>query len=248
MSVVLVTGGSGTFGRALVPILAGQGHQVRVLSRSPDRGTHVGDLSTGAGVAEAGAGAELVVHAATDNRLPGRTDLKQTRNLLRAIPDCGHLLYVSIVGVDRIPFGYYQAKLACEREIAASGIGSTILRATQFHELIARALRAAGRLPVAFLPLALQFQSVAVAEVAGRAAELLAGAPAGRAADFGGPQVLVGWQIAHIWRQWHPNPRLLLSVRLPGKAFRAFERGRATCPDHADGRQTWSQFVRSGGG
>lgn len=77
---------------------------------------------------------------------------------------------------------------------------STILHATQFHELLAMALRATGRLPVTLLPLDLVFQSVAAAEVAARAAELLDGPPLGRAPDFGGPQVLTGWELAGVWR------------------------------------------------
>lgn len=242
MSIVLVTGGSGTLGRHLVPILAGRGHEVRVLSRRPGAGTHVGDLATGVGLAEATAGAELVVHAASDRRM-GRSDPGQTANLLAAAESCRHLLYVSIVGVDAIPFGYYQTKLACERLIEASGLPSTTLRATQFHELLAMALRAMRRLPAAVLPLEMVFQSVAAAEVAARVAELVEGEPLRRAPDFGGPEVLTGWQITGIWRARHGWPRTALNVRLPGRAYRAFADGRGTCPEHADGRQTWAEFV-----
>lgn len=242
MSVVLVTGGTGMLGRMVVPILAARGHEVRVLSRRPGAGTHVGDLATGSGLAEAADGAELIVHAASDPRL-GRSDPEQTRRLLAAASGCRHLLYVSIVGVDAIPFGYYRAKLACEELVAASGVPSTTLRATQFHELLDRALRAVGRLPVAALPLAFLFQSVAASEVATRMAELVEAEPLGRAPDFGGPQVLSGWQIAATWRVRHGRPRTLLSLRWPGRVYRAFATGANTCPEHADGRQTWAEFV-----
>ncbi len=247
MSIVLVTGGSGTLGQQLVPMLAGRGHEVRVLSRSPGRGTHVGDLTTGEGVAAAVDGAELVVHAASDRRM-GRSDPAQTTRLLSAVESavsCRHLLYLSIVGVDAIPFGYYQIKLECERLIEASQVPSTTLRATQFHELLAMALGAVGRWPVSVLPLDLVFQSVAAAEVAARAADVLEDEPLRRAPDFGGPEVLTGWQIAGAWRAVHGWPRRVFSVRLPGRAYRAFADGLATTPDHADGRQTWAQFART---
>jgi uncharacterized protein YbjT (DUF2867 family) len=244
VSVVLVTGGSGTLGRLLVPILAARGHEVRVLSRRPGAGTHVGDLATGAGLSEAVAGAELVVHAASDRRF-GRSDPAQTANLLGAASSCRHLLYVSIVGVDAIPFGYYGVKLACERLVEASPVPSTTLRATQFHELMATVLRTTGRWPLSVLPLDLVFQTVAAAEVAGRVADLLEGEPLGRAPDFGGPEVLTGWQLAGTWRARHGRPRSVLSVRLPGRAYRAFADGLATTPAHADGRQTWAEFVAS---
>ena len=55
-----------------------------------------------------------------------------------------HLVYISVVGADRIPvvsgvdramFGYFGAKLAAERAVADSGLPWTTLRATQFHDL-----------------------------------------------------------------------------------------------------------------
>ncbi len=244
MSVVLVTGGTGTLGSKLVPILAARGHQVRVLSRRPGAGTHVGDLATGSGLAQAADGAELIVHAATDPRL-GRSDREQTRHLLAAAAGCRHLLYISIVGVDAIGIGPYRTKLACEEQVAASTVPSTTLRATQFHELIASVLRAVGHSPVAVLPLRLPFQSVAAAEVAARIADLVEGKPLGRAPDFGGPQVLTMREMAHVWRERYPRPRVLGSVRLPGRVYRAFAAGAHTSPQHADGRQTWAQFVRA---
>jgi uncharacterized protein YbjT (DUF2867 family) len=245
MSTVLVTGGTGTFGGKIVPLLAEHGHEVRVLSRRPGRGTHVGDLVSGAGVAEAAAGADLIVHAATDNSWRiGRTDVEQTKRLLAAATGCRHLLYLSIVGIDDIPFGYYQRKLACERLIEASAVPFTVLRATQFHELIAMVIGAAGRSPVAPLPLDFRFQPVAAAEVAGRAADLLDGEPLGRAPDFGGPQVLTGRELVGAWRAARGRPRVVIGLRLPGAVARAFRRGRNTCPDHADGRQTWTEYLR----
>jgi hypothetical protein len=79
--------------------------------------------------------------------------------------------------------------------------------------------------------------------VAARIAELIESEPTRRAPDFGGPQVLTGWQIAGTWRARHGWPRLALNVRLPGRTYRAFADGLNTCPEHTDGRQTWAEFV-----
>jgi uncharacterized protein YbjT (DUF2867 family) len=243
LSGVLVTGGTGMLGSHLVAALNERGHDVRVLSRRPGGGTHRGDLTTGEGVAEAAAGAELVLHAASDTRRLGKRDLDQTRRLLAAVKGARNLVYTSIVGVDAIPIGYYARKLACEREIAASSVPHTILRTTQFHEMLDLALRSVGRLPVAPLPLEWRFQSVAAAEVAERAMELLDAEPLGRAPDFGGPEVLTVAEIVAAWRRRHVRPRRVVNLRLPGRIYRGFREGRNTAPDHRDGRQTWSEFV-----
>ena len=123
--------------------------------------------------------------------------------------------------------------------------GATIFRATQFHELLVWALRSVGRLPVAPLPLEWRFQSVAAAEAATRAAELLDGEPIGRAPDFGGPEVLTVREIVAAWRGRHARPSRVVNLRLPGNVYRGFREGRNTCPDHRDGRQTWPEFVRA---
>lgn len=246
MSTVLVTGGTGALGRLVVARLRDRGDDVRVLSRRAGAGTHVGDLTTAVGVADAARGVELVVHAASDTQRLGRTDVEQTVHLLDAARDAGHLLYISIVGIDRIPFAYYRRKLDCEQTIASSGIPFTILRATQFHELVAFLLRGVERAPVAPLPLDFRFQTVAAAEVAERVAQLIGGEPSQSVVNFGGPEVLTLWQMATTWRGARGHPRTLIRLPLPGTVARAFREGHNTCPDEADGRQRWTDFVAGG--
>lgn len=248
VSTVLVTGGSGTFGRELVPMLRQAGHEVRVLSRRPGVGTHLGDLASGEGVGPAAAGAELVVHAASDTRRLGRADERQTANLLAAAGGASNLVYLSIVGVDAIGFAYYRHKLACERLVEAGPVPWTILRATQFHQLLAALFGALDRLPAAPLPLGFQCQPIAAAEVAARVAALVEGAPAGRATDFGGPEVSTLGQLAPAWWERRGRRARLVNLPLPGAVARGFMEGRNTCPDHADGRQTWEQFLGAVGG
>jgi uncharacterized protein YbjT (DUF2867 family) len=244
MSTILVTGGTGALGRPVVDGLRAHGHDVRVLSRRPGAGTHVGDLTTGAGVAEAVRGAERIVHAASDVRRAGAADLEQTAHLVEAAGDVSHLLYVSIVGIDRIPYRYYRRKLACEHRIQSSGVACTILRATQFHELLGFVLRGAERLPLAPLPLDFRFQTIAAAEVAERVVELIGGEPAGRL-ELGGPEVLTLGQMAEAWRLVRHRPRRIVPLPLPGKVARGFRQGLNTRPDKASGRQTWAEFVAS---
>ncbi len=239
-----MTGGTGVLGRLIVQELREQGHEVRVLSRRAGAGTHTGDLTTGEGVAAALDGVRVVVHAATDARKVGRPDLRQTENLLGAATNVEHLVYPSIVGIDRIPFRYYRNKLACEDLIERGGIPHTIARATQFHELIASALHTASRLPIAPLPLDFQFQSVAAVDVAHHIAVLAQNEPVGRASDFGGPEVMTLGQMLQVWRATHTRPRGL-QLPVPGKIGRGFRTGDNTCPSRRDGVQTWARYVES---
>jgi uncharacterized protein YbjT (DUF2867 family) len=148
VTLVVVTGGTGVLGQHATRVLGERGHAVHAVARR----TGV-DLTARADVDAALQGAELVLHAASDTRRFGARDLTQTRNLLAACGHVRHLLYVSIVGIDAIPYRYYRRKLECERLIEQSGVPHTILRATQFHELIDWALTALGRWPLAPLPL-----------------------------------------------------------------------------------------------
>src|SRR5437588_12805637 len=117
MATVLVTGGTGVLGAYLVPRLVARGHDVRVLSRRPSprvpqgvTAVH-GNVRTGAGLNTAAAGCDAIVHAATSLRRARSTEVDGTRNVVEAANREGaHVLYVSIVGVDRHRLPYYKAK------------------------------------------------------------------------------------------------------------------------------------------
>lgn len=160
---VLVTGGTGALGTELVPLLVTAGLHVRVLSRRrapavPAGAQAVrGDLTTGDGLDEAVTAIDVIAHLASETSgIPSyakaqRTDVEGTGRLLDSARRAGvepHVVYISIVGVDKIPFGYYRGKLATEQVIERSGLPYTILRTTQWHTLAAKFCLAA-RLPAA---------------------------------------------------------------------------------------------------
>jgi uncharacterized protein YbjT (DUF2867 family) len=234
MSVVLVTGGTGTLGVHAVRLLSERGHEVRAVSRR----TGV-DLATGVGLHEAVEGVDLVLHAASDTRRIGARDASQTRNLLAACGRVNHLLYVSIVGIDEIPYRYYRRKLECERIIERSGVPHTIVRATQFHELVDRVFRHLSRWPVAPLPVSAKAQPVAADEVAARCADVLQGEPLSHAPDFGGPEVLTVPEMLELW----PGQMRVVPLPTVGRVLRGFRAGLNTTPEHADGVQTWAQYL-----
>lgn len=236
---ILVTGGTGTLGALVVERLRAAGHTVRVLSRSTRPGVVTGDLRRDVGVAEAVAGVDVIVHCAT-----GRNDVLSTKNLVRAALASGipHLVYISIVGVDRIPFFYYRQKLRSEAVISGSGLPFTILRATQFHTLIARIFDAQRRLPLLVVP-AVSVQPVEVSEVADALTRLAVSEPTGRVPDFGGPETRPARRFAETWQRAEGRHQRLVPLRLPGGTFRALRAGHNTTSGTPTGSVTFEEYL-----
>ena len=247
---VLVTGGTGTLGRHVVSRLRRSGHRATILTRHP-RG-HVdavaGDLTTGAGLQRAIASIDSVVHAATTAResLSGAADVKGTRRLIEAARQARvkHFVYVSIVGIDRVAYPYYRTKLACEALVREGGVPWSILRATQFHELMEVFLGRFSRVPrLLTAPLRWQFQPVDADEVARRIVGIVLADPAQMLPDFGGPEIRDFGAIARAWLAAHKDARKLVNLPLPFAFSRQFADGLLLCPDHRDGQITFEQYL-----
>ncbi|WP_175409464.1 SDR family oxidoreductase [Streptomyces sp. TRM64462] len=240
MGTILVTGGTGTLGRPLTERLRADGHEVRVLSRHS--APHAVDLRDGAGLDAALSGVDTVVHCATT---PKGGDERAACHLIAAAQRAGvgHLVYISIVGVDRVPLGYYKTKLAVERLIGGSGLGWTVLRTTQFHDLVLQVLERCARLPVMPVFAGVSDQPIEVREVAARLAELAAAAPAGRVPDMGGPEVRTFADLARAYLRAAGKRRPLLPVPLPGATYRAFRAGGHLAPERAVGRGTFEEYL-----
>ena len=248
MSNVVVTGGTGGLGRPVVERLLAKGHTVSITSRNagaaaPEGVTvHAVDMKSGKGLAEAVAGADVVLHAASNVRGKKKVEVGGAEHLLAAIgDDRPHLIYVSIVGVDRHHFGYYRAKWAAEQAFEAGSVPLTIQRATQFHTLLHQLFN----LPVSGLPFGSTFQPIDTSEVADRFVELVEGEPAGRVDDIGGPEVLDIDDLLSQWQEAYGSKPRCFTLPATGKAFRDFGKGIQTCPDHRYGTITWKQFLEA---
>src|SRR5262249_23269443 len=135
---IVIFGGSGLIGAKLVNNLRERGNEV--IAASPRTGINA---LTSEGLPEALAGPQDVVDAMNEPSWEDGAVLKffdtSTRNLLAGEVKAGvrHHVALSVVGTERLQgSGYFRAKMAQERLIAASGIPYTIVRATQFFEFM----------------------------------------------------------------------------------------------------------------
>jgi uncharacterized protein YbjT (DUF2867 family) len=254
---ILVTGGTGTLGRLVVPQLRKAGCNIRVLSRDEHESRNsvefvTGDLATGVGVGAAVAGTKIILHCAGS----AKGDNTKALNLVKAASSAGvrHLVFISVVGADRIPvvsgidrtmFGYFWFKHEAERTIADSGIPWTTLRATQFHDLTFMTVQGIAKMPVVPVPSGVRFQPVDTGEVAERLLELVLGKPAGLVPDLGGPRIYQMADLVRSYLQATGKRRPILPLRLPGKAAKAFRDGANLSPHRAVGRKTWEDFLKA---
>jgi len=188
---IVVIGGSGLIGRQLTAALLRDGHEA--VAASP--GTGVNAL-TGEGLAEALAGTQVVVDVANAPSFADAAVLdffeRSGRNLLAAGRRAGvaHHVALSIVGTDRLEGnGYFRAKVAQERLIAASGLPYTIVRATQFFEFVATIAEAAVAGDRIVVPDA-DFQPIAAADVAEALAAVAQSASVNGTIEIAGPDRL----------------------------------------------------------
>jgi uncharacterized protein YbjT (DUF2867 family) len=247
---VAVVGGTGTLGAPVVAELVGRGAAVRVLSRNataiPTGAEHRRvDLTSGEGLAEALACATVVVDVANSNRGARQTLVEGTGRLLEAsaAAGVGHHLAISIVGIDLVPITYYRHKLAQERAIETGPLPWTLLRATQFHQLVDGALASAARFGVRPTGSA-KLQPVDPRTVAARLADAALAPPAGRLPDLGGPKISTLSELSRAWATARGRHRLPLRIPAWGKIGKPPAAGALCVPDGATPGEDFEEWLR----
>jgi uncharacterized protein YbjT (DUF2867 family) len=178
---IAVAGATGRVGSHVVAVLTERGHDVVPISRSAGV-----DVLTGEGLADALAGVEAVVDAATgaSPEEEAATEFFTTaaQNLQRTGADAGvrRIVVVSIIGVERFSSGYGAAKQAHERATTSGPVPGRILRAAQFHEFVEQMVEWGTQGGVSYVP-EMRTQLVAARSVAEALADLAvaAGEPSG---------------------------------------------------------------------
>jgi uncharacterized protein YbjT (DUF2867 family) len=185
---IVVIGGTGRIGTKAVAILREKGHEV--VAASSKSGINI---ITGEGLKEALTGARVVIDVADSPSFEDEAVLEffetSGSNLLQAETAAGvrHHVALSIVGIDRTDSGYYRAKRAQEKLIAASGIPYTIIRSTQFMEFLGAIADSNAHGKTVRLPHGL-LQAIAADDVAAIVANVALGAPRNGIVEIAGPQ------------------------------------------------------------
>jgi len=233
--VIVVAGGTGRLGSAVVTRLLGAGHGVRVLSRglsgeAPAGAEHVRcDVRSPEDVARALTGADLVLSAVQGFAGPGgvtprSVDREGNFHLISAARDTGAdvvLVSVTHAAADS-PLEIAREKHAAERALHASGVAGTVVRAAGFAELWIQLMEdTAGRSrrPLVFGRGETPFWWVSVEDVASEvAAAALDPSTRGRTLEVVGPEGLSLQELARrvmLARGWDGEPR-----RIPRAALR----------------------------
>ncbi|HEX4018761.1 MAG TPA: NAD-dependent epimerase/dehydratase family protein [Frankiaceae bacterium] len=240
---VAVAGGTGVAGRHVVETLEKAGHETVVLARSLGV-----DVATGEGLLEALEGVSTVVDCSNVSTMKASESERffgaVTRNLLTSgrAAGVGHFVALSIVGIDRVDFGYYRGKVAQEALLLADDRPSSVLRATQFHEFAGQLLdRSRG--PLVVVP-RMRVQPVSAREVGEALAELAVGEPVGMAPELAGPREEDMVDLVRQMAKVRPQRRFVMAIKLPGAAGKAMTRG-GLLPegDGPRGEQTFAQYL-----
>jgi hypothetical protein len=185
------------------------------------------------------AGISAVVICATYFEDPRAVDLAQVEYL--SSQDV-HLVYPSIVGCDVIPWPYYDVKTECEKVLEERAQRWTILRTTQFHQLMWSRYTTPRRRPWLRVPAATRFQVLDPQVAAEAMAEAVALGLTGRLPDIGGPFAYEAGDLARSCLAAIGSRRLVIRYNQPGLYGAAMRAGANLTPNRAGG-ETWNEFL-----
>ncbi|MFQ4150065.1 SDR family oxidoreductase [Arthrobacter sp. LAPM80] len=257
MVLIAVAGGTGTAGRAAVEQAVASGCAVRSLSRHlPAEGDRVGgadyaqaDFRTGQGVAAGLAGVDALIET-LDARsgAPLRALPVTSVAVLAAAARAGvsRCVLLTIVRAAECSMGYYQVQGARALSYESAAIPTTVVYATQFHNLVAGIFAAGGKVGVVPVLRGVSFQPISTSDVASvLVQEALAGGDEHRKVVIGGPEIKTMKELAQEWQSATGSKAVVTGLPFPG-SFGAFLRaGKNLVPEHAIGRLGFGEWLRA---
>ncbi|UJR12671.1 hypothetical protein I4U23_016845 [Adineta vaga] len=261
MVKVLIVGGTGPVGQAISKIFLSNQTPFLIGSRNPKaiNNDNVGsqltsnwiymDLKKNEGINKSiDDDVDTILYLAS---LPEETingqpiDITLTKNLLDSIPkkNIKHFIYISIVGIDKMSFSYYKGKLECERLIKESGIPYTILRATQFHDLVEYMGNCLVNYPRDIASKAAKIQPIQTDAVAMELAKIVKESPLNSTYDIGGRKIYTMREIADSLLEVHHEKKPAIDMPMIDEILNDFAEGYNTCDNISLNSNTWEEYL-----
>ena len=254
MKKILVTGGSGTLGREVVNKLLSQHYETSILTSNPKTvmpdacGIFVGDLAKNTGLKEAVNNKDVIIHCASEPKDSLKVDIEGTLNLTNAADKnkTRHIIYISIVGIDKSDFSFYKIKSAVEDIIEECRIPFTILRVTQFHNFVLNIINNLENSDgIINVPEGMQFQSIDVREVAGYLVDLINEAAYDLLPGRGGPEILDLGEMVKSYLKISGSTNTFRLSKIKSEMNDMFSSGINLIPSSKYGKITWREFLKT---
>ncbi|MDQ0031062.1 SDR family oxidoreductase [Arthrobacter bambusae] len=259
MTTVCVAGGTGQVGREVVRLALDAGLDVTALSRRPPSRTSQthrdgaryfqADVTTGAGLAEALRGADVVIDCLEGQFGKARKNFADGgARLLTAAAGAGvrKAVLLSIINCDKSNSAFYVSKARKEKVYEQSGLETVVVRATQFHSLITTVFQAGAKFRLIPVFKGARFQTISPADVA---SELLAEALGEssperyRVRTIGGPEIRTMRELAEIWRNSRGRRGRIIELPLPGAMGKFLRSGLNLIPEQRIGTETFEAWL-----
>ena len=247
-SDILITGGTGLLGQAVCSLFQQRNilYTTSTHRQALKNNMVIMNLETGEGIKEAVSSKKFILHLASDKKHPDN-DVSGTQKLLNEIKHQGlnpHFIYISIVGIEKLPMTYFKQKLQTEELIKNSGISWSILRATQFHNYVDQILKQLLKLPIGILPKKVLVQPIDVLPVAKRLLEMSFQEPTYRTDNIGGKEILSLDALSQSWMLIQNIKKPLLNLPLWGSIGNNLIKGALTCSQKTDEGRNWQQWLK----
>lgn len=207
------------------------------------------DLESGSGVAEALAGADVVVDC-VEGRSPKATKgfADAGERLLDAARMQGvrKAVLLSIINCDQVRLAYQRSKAEKELRYARADLETVVVRTTQFHSLLAEVFSAGSRVRLIPVIKGARFQTISPSEAAAALLEeALADRPAEphRVRTVGGPEILTMRSMGETWQKATHGRGKVIELPLPGSMGKYLRGGQNVIPEQTFGRETFSAWL-----
>jgi len=256
MKRTLITGGTGNLGKVIVSLLSKKEFEISVLTSKSnlpdsDRANYVkGDLTKKESLVKLKDKFDVIIHCASNALDSDAIDVKGSQNLLDTVlhDKLEHFIYISIVGVDKDTNNYYQDKTRVENMVKESNLPCTIIRATQFHDLVLERIIKPidkGNGKKLLVPKNLRFQSIDKKDVAKKVYEAIKKGPSNKTTNIGGPEILTLDKMLDTYLTLSKQAKITESVAPYNDLQNIFTTGINLCPDNKYGAITWNDYLNN---